>query len=69
MTDIRNTIINHVLQAVQPLLDSRQLQAVQADTSNQSVRSGSAPELLLCLKTEKRMLMQEQQEKRYLTWK
>lgn len=29
MTDIRNTIINNVLQAVQPLLDSQQLQAVQ----------------------------------------
>lgn len=58
--DTRDTIINNVLQAVQPLLDSQQLQAVQEDTSNQFVRSGSAPELLLCLKTEKRMLMQEQ---------
>ena len=67
--DTRDTIINNVLQAVQPLLDSQQLQAVQEDTSNQFVRSGSAPELLLCPKTEKRMLMQEQQEKRYLTWK
>ena len=27
--DIRDTIINNVLQAVQPLLDSQQLQAVQ----------------------------------------
>lgn len=43
--DTRDTIINNVLQAVQPLLDSQQLQAVQADTSNQFVRSGSAPEL------------------------
>ena len=66
--DTRDTIINNVLQSVQPLLDSQQLQAVQADTNNQFVRPGSAP-VLLCLKTEKRMLMQEQQEKRYLTWK
>lgn len=58
--DIRDTIINNVLQAVQPLLDSQQLQAVQEDTSNQFVRPGSVPELLLCLKIEKRMLMQEQ---------
>ena len=49
--DIRNTIINNVPQAVQPLLDSRQLQAVQEDTSSQFVRPESAPELL-CLKIE-----------------
>lgn len=49
--DIRDTIINNVLQTVQPLLDSQQLQAVQEDTGNQSVRSGSTPELL-CPKIE-----------------
>nr|DAM59179.1 MAG TPA: hypothetical protein [Caudoviricetes sp.] len=44
--DIRDTIINNVLQAVQPFLDSQQLQAVHADTSSQFVRPESAPELL-----------------------
>lgn len=50
--DTRDTIINNVLQAVQPLLDSQQLQAVQEGTGYQSVRPGNAPELLLYLKIE-----------------